>query len=216
MTLVLLHTSPVHVPVFDGLRDDHHPGLALRHVVAEELLVRARAEGPEAVAGAVRDLLAEAVGDGASAVLCTCSTLGGVAERLAAELGVPVLRVDRPMAAEAVRSRGRGRIVVVASVESTFAPTLDLLREEAGDPGPEVATLLVHGAWDRFLAGDLHGYLDAVAAAVDRVDPTEGGVVVLAQASMTDAAARTTTPLPVLSSPRLGLAAAADAVARHG
>ncbi|MFF9012890.1 aspartate/glutamate racemase family protein [Streptomyces sp. NPDC014870] len=218
MTLALLHTSPVHVPVFDGLRDRHHPGLDLRHVVAEELLVRARAEGPDAVAGAVRDLLAEAVADGASAVLCTCSTLGGVAERHADELGVPVLRVDRPMAAEAVRTRGRGRIVVVASVESTLAPTLDLLREEAGDRdlAPMVATLLVRGAWDRFLAGDHDGYLDAVAAAVDSVDPTDGGVVVLAQASMTDAAARTTTPLPVLSSPRLGLAAAAGAVLRHG
>ncbi|MFD3944816.1 arylsulfatase [Streptomyces sp. NPDC058579] len=214
MTLALLHTSPVHVPVFDGLRDRHHPGLDLRHVVAEQLLVRARAEAPEAVAGAVRDVLAEAVADGAAAVLCTCSTLGGVAERHAAELGVPVLRVDRPMAAEAVRA---DRIVVVAAVESTLAPTLDLLRDEAGDRTPSITTLLVDGAWDRFLACDHDGYLDAVAATVDRVDPTDGGVIVLAQASMTDAADRTTTPLPVLSSPRLGLAAAAaNAVRRHG
>ncbi|MGW6564026.1 arylsulfatase [Streptomyces sp. NPDC054975] len=213
MSLALLHTSAVHVPVFDGLRDRHHPGLDLRHVVAEELLVRARAEGPEAVAGAVREVLAEAVTDGAAAILCTCSTLGGVAERHAAELGVPVLRVDRPMAAEAVRAE---TIVVVAAVESTLVPTLDLLREEAGDRTPTVTTLLVDGAWDRFLAGDHDGYLDAVAAAVDRVDRAEGGVVVLAQASMADAAERTTTPLPVLSSPRVGLAAAARAVRGHG
>ncbi|MEU4266730.1 arylsulfatase [Streptomyces sp. NPDC026092] len=214
MTLALLHTSPVHVPVFDGLRDRHHPGLGLRHVVDEELLVRARAEGPEAVAGAVRDALAEAVAEGAGAVLCTCSTLGGVAERHAAELRVPVVRVDRPMAAEAVRA---DRIVVVAAVGSTLAPTLDLLRDEAGDRTPGITTLLVDGAWDRFLAGDHDGYLDAVAAAVDRVDPTDGGVIVLAQASMADAVERTTTPLPVLSSPRLGLAAAAASVVpRHG
>ncbi|MFJ3582330.1 arylsulfatase [Streptomyces sp. NPDC090127] len=213
MTLALLHTSPVHVPVFDGLRDRHHPGLALRHVVAEELLVRARAEGPEAVAGAVGDVLAEAVADGAAAVLCTCSTLGGVVERHAAELRVPVLRVDRPMAAEAVRA---ARVVVVAAVESTLGPTLDLLRDESGDRAPTVTTLLVPGAWDRFLAADHDGYLDAVAATVDGVDRTGGGVVVLAQASMADAAERTTTPLPVLSSPRLGLAAAARAVHGHG
>ncbi|MFF3314805.1 aspartate/glutamate racemase family protein [Streptomyces sp. NPDC003035] len=212
MTLALLHTSPVHVPVFDGLRDRHHPGLVLRHLVAEELLDRARAEGPEAVAGAVRDALAEAVADGARAVLCTCSTIGGVAERSAADLGVPVLRVDRPMAAEAARSE---RIVVVAAVASTLEPTVDLLREESGDTTSIVTTLLVDGAWERFEAGDRNGYLDAVAAAVDRIDPTGGGVVVLAQASMADAAERTTTPLPVLSSPRLGLAAAADAVVRR-
>ncbi|MFD7319667.1 arylsulfatase [Streptomyces sp. NPDC059875] len=226
MTLALLHTSAVHVPVFDGLRDRHHPGLALRHLVDEELLERARAEGPEAVAGAVRDALAEAVADGARAVLCTCSTIGGVAERSAAELGVPVLRVDRPMAAEAVRversgmgvppAEGRGRIVVVATSASTLGPTVDLLREESGERTTTVTTLLVDGAWERFLAGDHDGYLDAVARALDSVDPVGGGVIVLAQASMADAAERTTTPLPVLSSPRLGLAAAASVVRRHG
>ncbi|MFG2772973.1 arylsulfatase [Streptomyces sp. NPDC048350] len=213
MNLALLHTSGAHVPVFDGLRDRHHPGLGLRHLVAEELLVRAGAEGPEAVAGAVRDVLAEAVADGADAVLCTCSTIGGVAERSAAELGVPVLRVDRPMAAEAVRAE---KIVVVATVASTLAPTLDLLREESGEWTSFVTTLVVDGAWERFLAGDRDGYLDAVAAAVDGVDPTGDPVIVLAQASMADAAERTTTPLTVLSSPRLGLAAAATAVRRHG
>ncbi|MEU7033740.1 aspartate/glutamate racemase family protein [Streptomyces sp. NPDC046237] len=213
MNLALLHTSEAHVPVFDGLRDRHHPGLGLRHLVAEELLVRAGAEGPEAVAGAVRDVLAEAVADGADAVLCTCSTIGGVAERSAAELGVPVLRVDRPMAAEAVRAE---KIVVVATVASTLAPTLDLLREESGERNSVVATLVVDGAWERFLAGDRDGYLDAVAAAVDGVDPTGAPVIVLAQASMADAAERTATPLTVLSSPRLGLAAAATAVRRHG
>ncbi|MEU6944447.1 arylsulfatase [Streptomyces sp. NPDC046316] len=213
MNLALLHTSGAHVPVFDGLRDRHHPGLGLRHLVAEELLVRAGAEGPEAVAGAVRDVLAEAVADGTDAVLCTCSTIGGVAERSAAELGVPVLRVDRPMAAEAVRAE---KIVVVATVASTLAPTLDLLREESGERTSFVTTLVVDGAWERFLAGDRDGYLDAVAAAVDGVDPTGDPVIVLAQASMADAAERTTTPLTVLSSPRLGLAAAATAVRRHG
>ncbi|MFE5964920.1 arylsulfatase [Streptomyces sp. NPDC056463] len=213
MTLALLHTSEAHVPVFDGLRDRHHPGLGLRHLVAEELLVRAGAEGPEAVSGAVRDLIAEAVAEGAGAVLCTCSTLGGVAERHAATLGVPVLRVDRPMAAEAVRSE---RIVVVATVESTLAPTLDLLREESGERTSFVTTLVVDGAWDRFLAGDRDGYLDAVATAVDGVPTAGDPVIVLAQASMADAAERATTPLTVLSSPRPGLAAAATAVRRHG
>ncbi|MGW7428126.1 aspartate/glutamate racemase family protein [Streptomyces sp. NPDC054861] len=211
MTLVLLHTSDGHVPVFDALRDRHHPGLALRHLVAAELLVRARAEGPGAVAGAVRGLLGRAVRDGAVAVLCTCSTLGAVAERASASLGVPVLRVDRPMAAEAAR---HARIVVVATVASTVEPTLGLLREEAGDRSPAVETLLVGEAWERFEAGDRDGYLDAVAAAVDRIDPGGDTVVVLAQASMADAAARTRTPLPVLSSPASGLGAAAAAAGR--
>ncbi|NEC78851.1 arylsulfatase, partial [Streptomyces sp. SID7958] len=72
--LALLHTSPVHVPVFDALRDRAHPGLELRHLVAADLLERARATGPEAVAGDVRARVREAVDGGARAVLCTCST----------------------------------------------------------------------------------------------------------------------------------------------
>ncbi|MFE7240185.1 aspartate/glutamate racemase family protein [Streptomyces sp. NPDC057580] len=207
-TLALLHTSPVHVPVFEALRDTDHPGLALRHLVYEDLLARARDAGPEAVQGEIQALLAGAVAEGASAVLCTCSTIGGVAESAAAALGVPVLRVDRPMAADAV-GRGRGRVVVLAALADTLAPTLALLAEEAGDRAAGVRTVLVEGAWARFEAGDRDGYLELVAAAADRV--ADADVIVLAQASMADAVTRTVTRIPILSSPRPGLAAAAAA-----
>lgn len=209
MTLALLHTSPVHVPVFDALRDADHPGLALRHLVREDLLAQAREAGPEAVADGTGALLAGAVADGARAVLCTCSTIGAVAEAWSAELGVPVLRVDRPMAAAAVT---RDRVVVLAAVADTLAPTLALLAEEAGNRPVEVRAVVVGGAWARFEGGDHEGYLDLVASAADAV--TDADVIVLAQASMAGAAARTATRVPVLSSPRPGLAAAAAAVTR--
>ncbi|MBT2388538.1 aspartate/glutamate racemase family protein [Streptomyces maoxianensis] len=207
--LALLHTSPVHVPVFDALRDEDHPGLALRHLVEEDLLARAREEGPEAIAPAVATALAGAA-EGAAAVLVTCSTIGGVAEACAADLGVPVLRGDRPMAAAAAAA---DRIVVVAALRSTLEPTLALIREEAAGRAIDLRTLLVDGAWELFEAGDRDGYLDAVAAAVDGAPATD--VIVLAQASMADAADRTTTAVPVLSSPRPGLRAAALAIT-HG
>lgn len=206
--LALLHTSPVHIPVFDALRDADHPGLVLRHVVAEKLLEGARAEGPEAVSDEIESALAGVVAEGAAAVLCTCSTIGEVAEKAGRVLGVPVLRVDRPMAAAAAAA---GRVVVVAALESTLEPTLTLIREEAAGRPVDLRTLLVEGAWDRFEAGDREGYLDEVAAAVDRV--TAADVIVLAQASMADAADRAGTAVPVLSSPRPGLNAAAVAAA---
>lgn len=206
MTLALLHTSPVHVPVFEALRDADHPGLDLRHLVHEDLLARARDAGPEAVRGEIEALLAGAVAESATAVLCTCSTIGGVAESAAESLGVPVLRVDRPMAAAAV---ARDRVVVLAAIDDTLPPTLALLAEEAGNRCVDIRTVLVAGAWARFEAGDRDGYLDLVAAAADRV--TDADVIVLAQASMADAATRTATGIPVLSSPRPGLSAAAAA-----
>ncbi|WP_406407878.1 aspartate/glutamate racemase family protein [Streptomyces sp. NBC_01643] len=206
MTLALLHTSPVHIPVFEALRDADHPGLTLRHLVHEDLLARARDAGPDAVRGEVEALLAGVVAEGATAVLCTCSTIGAVAESAAESLGVPVLRVDRPMAAAAVT---RDRVVVLAAIDDTLPPTLALLAEEAGNRCVDIRTVLVDGAWARFRAGDRDGYLDLVAAAADRV--TDADVIVLAQASMADAATRTATRIPVLSSPRPGLSAAAAA-----
>ncbi|MFE4665017.1 aspartate/glutamate racemase family protein [Streptomyces sp. NPDC056716] len=206
--LALLHTSPIHVPVFDALRDEDHPGLVLRHLVDEDLLDRARREGPDAVTGEVRAVVARAVADGARAVLCTCSTIGGAAEAFAAP--VPVLRVDRPMAAAAVAAGPR--ITVLATVESTLGPTAALIDEErrrAGRPG-SLDVRLVEGAWECFGAGDPVGSARLVAAAADAV--TDADVIVLAQASMAPAARLTTTNVPVLSSPRPGLSAAARLV----
>ncbi|MEV0318097.1 arylsulfatase [Streptomyces sp. NPDC050658] len=203
--LALLHTSPVHVPVFDGLRDEDHPGVPLRHLVYEELLATARTAGPQSVAAQVRDIIEGAVADGAGAVLCTCSTIGGVAEATADAVGVPVLRVDRPMAAAVAAGRS---VAVVASVHSTLEPTVALVEEEAARAGRpvDVTTLVVEGAWERFEAGDLEGYVGMVAEAVEALEGVDA--VLLAQASLADVAGRVRTSVPVMSSPRSGLSAA--------
>ncbi|MGP8297012.1 aspartate/glutamate racemase family protein [Streptomyces inhibens] len=209
--LALLHTSPAHVPVFDALRDEDAPGLALHHLVRPELLDRARAQGPDAVAEEVSDELAAAARDGARVALCTCSTIGSVAEAAGAALGFPVLRVDRPMAAAAVTTGPR--IAVLATVESTFAPTVALLAEEADRAGREISVrrVLVQGAWEKFETGDTDAYLATVATAARAVPDTD--VIVLAQASMAPAANGLTLGVPVLSSPRPGLRAAAQLAA---
>lgn len=217
--LALLHTSPVHVPVFDALGEALDPRPALRHVVRPELLARAREEGPEAVADDVAEALAEAARAGAAAALCTCSTLGSVAEAAGARLRLPTLRVDRPMAAAAVAAGPR--ITVLATVRSTLGPTTDLITDEAHRAGRVVAVrpVLVDGAWERFETGDTDGHLDAVATAIRQVSG-DADAVVLAQASMAPAAAiafpgadgegaAAGAGAPVLSSPRSGLRAAA-------
>ncbi|MEV7547089.1 aspartate/glutamate racemase family protein [Streptomyces sp. NPDC089915] len=199
--LTLLHTSPVHVPVFDALRDERHPGAELRHLVVPRLLDRARESGPRSVADEVCEVLDGVRGP----VLVTCSTVAAPgAEALGPRLGVPVLRVDRPMAAEAVR-RG-ARIAVLAALASTVEPTEELLAEEAGGRAVTVRSRVVDGAWERFEAGDADGYLEVVARAADAVEDAD--VIVLAQASMAGAARLVRTRLPVLSSPAPGLAAA--------
>jgi hypothetical protein len=209
--LGFLHTAESHVETFGRLLDQLGPAVAARHLVAEPLLVQARAAGgiTEPVAAAVAGALRELAGAGATVILCTCSTLGAAAEQLAPD-GVRALRVDRPMAARAV-ALGE-RIALVATLASTLAPTRALIEEEAARAGRPVAIeeRLVEGAWERFAAGDRAGYLALIAEALTQLPPCDA--VVLAQASMADAAAGVMLEAPVLSSPRLGLEAALAAL----
>jgi hypothetical protein len=202
--LALLHTSSVHVDTFDRLRDEEAPGLVLRHTVDETMLARARRAGPASVKSDVEDALRAAGEAGATAVLCTCSTIGGVAE--AVRIGIPVVRVDRPMAQAAVAIGPRIRIL--AALASTLGPTMELITEEAAASGREVtaSVSIVDGAWARFESGDREAYLAAIADVIAAT--TDVDVIVLAQASMADAAELATVDVPVLSSPRLGFRAA--------
>ena len=205
--LLFLHSAETHCPTFRGLLAEEAPELSFAEVVDADLLRDVMAAGAltPALEARLRAHLEAAKDRGVEAVLCTCSTLGGPAERLGESLGLSTLRVDRGMAEAAVADGGR--IVALACIESTLAPTCDLLREAAASAGRpvEIEALLIPGAWDHFLAGDRTRYLQTIADAIAAQDG-KADVIVLAQASMADAAA-VCGPLnsPVLSSPRLGL-----------
>ncbi|MDX2170814.1 MAG: hypothetical protein SF182_27335 [Deltaproteobacteria bacterium] len=205
--LGFLHTAAVHVDTFERLLRERDAALPSRHVVAAGLLDAARAAGgvTPAIAADVAAALRALVGDGARVLLCTCSTIGAAAE--AAAVGVPVLRLDRPMAEQAVASGSR--IALVAALASTLAPSAALLHEVAARAGRHVTVTDVPcaEAWPHFEVGALEAYYDAVAVAAERAAASHD-VVVLAQGSMAPAAARVRSAVPVLSSPRLGVEAA--------
>lgn len=198
-----LHTSPAHVATFDALLSEALPGVRALHVVDESLLSGARADGLEAVAGRVAERLAKLRAQGAGIVCCTCSTIGDVAEQT--NSGIPLLRVDRPMA---VHSVGIGRrIGVVAALASTLEPTRALLATEAISRARDIEITLVtaDGAWSRFESGEHDDYLARIADAAREL-ASSVDVIVLAQASMAKAGPLLTDlTVPVLSSPRLAV-----------
>lgn len=204
--ITFLHTSPAHIATFDRLLAELAPGLTARHVVHEQLLADARASGITAgLAARVAAQIDAAQAEGAALLICTCSTIGGCAEQAAR--GLPVLRIDRPMAERAVALGGR--VIVAAALASTLAPTRLLLQDAAARAGAavELIELLCAEAWPHFERGDLPAYHAAIAAEL-RAAPA-ADVIVLAQASMAGAAALCADlPTPILSSPRLGLEAA--------
>ena len=197
-----LHTGAVHVDTFTRLLAEAEPSAIGVHVLDESLLSDAQRLGTTdpALLNRIEIRLRQAA-EGSDAVLCTCSTLGAVAEAMSSRLGLPVVRVDRPMAAAAVLAGER--IGIVASVESTVGPTRQLLEEEAEHQHCKVTLidLPCPEAWEAFEVGDIDRYLTQIAEHVDGVAPTVD-VIVLAQASMAGAVDRCSTQTPVLTSPR--------------
>ncbi|MEM7539217.1 MAG: aspartate/glutamate racemase family protein, partial [Chloroflexota bacterium] len=167
-TLRFLHTSPVHIPSFntvlqDVLASGHIDAafaseLTIQHMDDESLLTEARQTGiTPALKARLKATLDEAASGGADFVLCTCSSIGGAAEEMGQQTTVPVLRVDRAMAERAI-AQGT-RIVVAATLQSTLAPTRDLLLSVAQDAVKEVELIDVvcESAWQAFEAGDQQG-----------------------------------------------------------
>lgn len=208
--LGLLHTSATHRERFTALLQEMASAdVTWVHDVREDLLRAALDDAPES--GQVRAIgaaLTALRGQGAGQVLCTCSSIGRLAERAGAELGIPTLRVDRPMAERAV-SLG-SNILVVACLSSTLVPTAALLREVAilADRRIEIETLYLPAAWRHFEDGDEPAFARAIAGAI--LDSRSAvDAVVLAQASMASATELLSAlPVPVLSSPGLGVTAA--------
>lgn len=111
--------------------------------------------------------------------------------------------------AERAVALGR-RIVVVAALESTIAPTRALLLDAARRRGATATLVEVvcADAWTHFTRRDTSDYLRAIVDCL-RAVAARGDVLVLAQASMADAADMCTDlDIPILSSPRLSVEAA--------
>jgi Asp/Glu/hydantoin racemase len=147
---------------------------------------------------------------GADLVVVTCSSIGPAVDASRDFLDVPVLRIDEPMADEAVRLGTR--IGVVATLSSTLEPTAELVRQRAREAGKEVEVTarVCVGAFEALQAGDRDRHDELVREGLREVI-SGSDVVVLAQASM----ARVVETLddvgvPVLSSPRLAMQRVAE------
>ncbi|MGX9772275.1 Asp/Glu/hydantoin racemase [Janthinobacterium aestuarii] len=208
-----LHTSPVHVASFARLLDTQAPGMVAEHHVDEALLAAAQQAGADeaALERRIHAAMAAAAANGAAVVVCTCSTIGAAAERTPTGGRYTAMRIDRAMADAAVLAGPR--ILVVAALASTLAPTTRLLQESAAalDRPIQLQSLLAEGAWTHFQAGDHATYIGAIAGCITATLATAPAtdVIVLAQASMAPAAqALQELGVPVLSSPSLGVARA--------
>lgn len=203
--IAFVHTVGFLVDEFRRLLRAELPQVDAFHILNESLLQDLlRGSDPAAVHRRVVAQLRQAAEAGADLLVMTCSSTSPGVDLARQELGIPILKIDDPMCAQAVR-RGR-RIGLVCTATSTVAPSTALLEAHAAQQGRDVAVLAeVNGqAYQALLSGDrathdrlVHVSARALAGAVD--------VLVLAQASLAHLREPLAAELscPVLASPPL-------------
>jgi Asp/Glu/hydantoin racemase len=200
-----IHTVGFLVDSFRERMRAAHPEVDSFHILNESLLQDLLRGAPKTfiyrrvVAQIV--LAAEA---GADLIVVTCSSTSPAVNIARQVVQQPILKIDDPMAAEAVR-RGP-RIGLLCTASSTVGPSSALLEEHAAGQRRAVAiTPLVRAeAYDALIAGDRARHDEIVRMAAVALAPTVD-VVVLAQASLAHLQAELVTALsvPVLASPPL-------------
>lgn len=211
-TLALIHTGTFLPAVFTELCREVMPDVEVFNIVDESLIkntIAANKLTPQTSRRLI-EYLKSAEEAGADAILVTCSSIGPAVEAAQPFLNIPVLRVDVPLADQAIRLGQR--IGVVATLPTTLEPTVALIQRQAALQGKEVHVIstLCSGAFQAVAAGDTATHDRLVIAGIRELMP-QVDVIVLAQASMARAAnaiPEAERSAPILSSPRLAVVAA--------
>lgn len=217
ITIAAVHTDFPMVEPTKQLVAELLPPCHLINIVDDSLIREAIAAGTvtPAIARRLLRYYAGAVEAGAKTILTTCSSVGDVVELARSFFEVPLLRIDEPMARHAVEA-GR-TIAVLATLPTTLGPTVRLVQAQAAKLGKSVTVVeaLAKGAYEALLRKEPEAHdrliLEASESLAGRVD-----VLVLAQGSMArmqETLARRTGKV-VLSSPRLGVLALKETLAR--
>lgn len=208
-TLGLVHTSATLVPVFAELCNKYFPGIKVFNIVDDSLIKNTITCGEltPSTSKRVVNYAASAQEAGADFILFTCSSIGPAVETAATLTGVPVLRVDQPMADLAVLT-GK-RIGVIATLSTTLAPTTDLVRRRAivAKKEIELKSVLCEGAFDALMSGDAATHDKKVGDALKEL-VMEVDVIVLAQASMArvvETLSEAEQKVPILASPPIAM-----------
>ncbi|MDE4174377.1 hypothetical protein PXK01_09430 [Phaeobacter sp. PT47_59] len=193
--LTLFHTAKAHVETFDRLA----PDADLTHVVRPDWLERAQG----GIDAALRQDITQAIQAVQGPVLCSCTTIGDVAEKAGAT------RIDWPMMQKAAEIGGP--VMLAYCLDSTRAPSTTLLERAFRERGKsaEIRALPLTGLWHHFTDGNNDAFHRQIATWVNTslTLVADTSCVVLAQASMAGAARFIDTDVPILASPEIAIRA---------
>jgi Asp/Glu/hydantoin racemase len=209
-TILAIYTGRGLDETIRQLFDDILPGNRLVNLIDDSLIADVVSAGrvTPAVTRRLIHYFLRAEDIGAEIILNTCSSVGEIVDLGRKICGVPIVRIDEPMANAAIERFDR--IGVIATLPSTLEPTMRLIETTAQAAGKPVSVVdgLAAGAYDQLVSGNPEEHDRRILKTAIDISPSVDGIV-LAQGSMMRIAELLAERLgkPVLSSPRLGLEA---------
>jgi Asp/Glu/hydantoin racemase len=210
-----VHTGVAIADMFKPMIAERLPGIATFHIVDDSLiqdLLQEEQFTPSILKRLCNQVeLAEEAG--AEMIMVTCSSIAPGVDVARKMVGVPVMKVDEPMAEKAVSLSDN--IGVMATAKTTMTPSVNLIQEKATQAEKQVTIhpTLSSEAFDCFLRGDMQTHDRIVKEAAQELKG-KVGVIVLAQASMGHLAdaIQEIVGVPVLKSPPLAMDALVEMV----
>lgn len=215
-TVCFFHTGASLSGTFDELAAEYVPETEYYHAVDESVIDELLAVGEltPAIRNRICEQLSLAERAGADLILDTCSSTSPAVDVARQVVGVPIVKIDDPLAERAVEL---GEDVgLIATAGSTVGPSSELIERKAAEAGTtvDVTTALVDEAFEARTGGDVERHDRLVAdRAAELADDSD--VLVLAQASMAhlESGLEDSLDVPVLSSPELAMERLASRVA---
>lgn len=208
MKAAILHTTALTVAPLQALAKQIMPEVEILHIAEDAMIADViKHDGPTpAINARIASYIMCAEKAGCRIFMTACSSIAEIVENCQMLTTMRLARIDMPMAQAAVEKGGS--IAVLATVETTMKPTVNLIVRKAAerDAKIQVKKYLMPGAYRALLGGDpaTHDAMvkDALQEAAKNCD-----VIVLAQASMARVLSGLDTPItvPVLTSPELGI-----------
>ncbi|MDR1657061.1 MAG: aspartate/glutamate racemase family protein [Deltaproteobacteria bacterium] len=184
--VAIIHTFLYSVEDFKVLFKKFLPEVEMINIIDDSLLAESLAnkKRTEGVTQRMALYAFSAQSMGVDAILNQCSSVAGAVDLIQPMLKIPYVKVDQPMAEQAVRLGSK--IAVIATAISTVEPSSQLVEAMGRKAGKDVTVerCFCEGAYDALLkTGDQAKHNEIVINTINKAAETND-VIVLAQGSM--------------------------------
>jgi Asp/Glu/hydantoin racemase len=184
--VAFIHTSPAAIGPLMQFYNESAPELEITNLLDDGLLRLLAAKDTLTAQGRLSEMIkAATVTYGSELAMITCSSVSKeMVEQLADDFEQPILKIDYPMARQAVRAGQR--IGVAATFPPTIVPTCKLLKDAAAEAGTtiEIIQEISPDAYTALLANDVSTHDELLLAAIERLEKQDVAAIILAQVSM--------------------------------